>query len=204
MMRAYALTMLVVLAADLAVAQDAPLVGESEHTSMNGCSRSRGRSTERASFVLTQRADTATLHVDRSWSSRIVSLSREADGPLTSSASVTQGRDVVTLEGSLVRTEHALDITFTRATHETARWTGPGTLPVGPASTAQVTLGLHCEQTAIEVAATTRTSRQVTAQLCHFTSTPPWLSEPNATFPLSTRALVRAVDGSETPSFTAR
>lgn len=203
MMRASALTMLVVLAADLAVAQDAPLVGESEHTSMEGCSQGHGRSIERASFVLTQHGNTATLHVDRSWSSHIVSLSRGADGHISSSASVTQGRDVVTLEGSLVRTAQALDIAFTQATLETARWSGHGTLPVGPASTAPITLGLHCEQTAIEVA-TTGASRQVTAQLCHFTSTPPWLSEPNATFPLSTRALVRAVDGNESPSFTAR
>lgn len=144
---------------------------------------------------------TASLHVDRSWSSHVVSLSREADGPLHSSASVTQGRDVVTLEGSLVRSAAALDITFTQATHETARWSGAGTLPLGPARTAPTTLRLHCEETSVEVA-TQGTPRRV--QLCHFTSTPSWLSEPNATFPLSTRALIRTVDERETPSFVER
>lgn len=201
MTRVSALTVLVVLAADVAVAQDVPLVGQSDHTAMHGCSQGHERSVERALFVLTQHGATASLHVDRSWSSHVVSLSREADGPLHSNASVTQGRDVVTLEGSLVRSAAALDITFTQATHETARWSGAGTLPLGPARTAPTTLRLHCEETSVEVA-TQGTSRRV--QLCHFTSTPSWLSEPNATFPLSTRALIRTVDESETPSFAER
>lgn len=200
MIRASALTVLVVFAADVAVAQDVPLVGQSDHTAMHGCSQGHERSVEHALFVLTQHGAAALLHVDRSWSSHVVSLSREADGPLHSSASVTQGRDVVTLEGSVVRSAAALDITFTQATHETARWSGPGTLPLGPARTAPTSLRVHCEETSVEL--TQGTSARV--QLCHFTSAPSWLSESNATFPLSTRALIRTVDERETPSFAER
>ena len=164
---------------------------------------------EHASFVLTQHGNTATLRIEHRWSNYMVSMSEGADGLVNSNSDMLQGRDVVVLEGSLTRSAQALDLHatqaldlhFTQVTLETARWMGYGTLPLGPASTGAITLELHCEQASLEVVTSPGVSAPVEALLCHFTSTPPWLTEATATFPLSTREITRGANDEEALSY---